>query len=82
MKKRIAVYHERALPQAMAYLFYYLIFMALAFLSHERWITGVCILFSVITLFRAVKLFAKAIVNHDEFIDEERAHRIDLPRNF
>lgn len=81
MKKRMTVPHERALPQAMAYLFYYLIFIALAFASHERWITMVSIFFSVITLIRAVRLFAKAMFNHGEFIDEELTHRIELPRH-
>ncbi|MES2490946.1 MAG: hypothetical protein V4607_14250 [Pseudomonadota bacterium] len=81
MRKRMAVHHERALPQAVAYLFYYLVFMALAFLSHERWITLLCIFFSVITLVRTVKLFARSMLNDGEFIDEELSHRIELPRN-
>ncbi|PTU31865.1 hypothetical protein [Stenotrophobium rhamnosiphilum] len=82
MKNRMAVPHERALPQAMAYLFYYLIFVALAFLSQERWITTLSIVFSVITLIRAIRLFAKVMFNHGEYIDEELTHRIELPRNY
>jgi hypothetical protein len=81
MKSRMTARAERPVRQAFAYVIYDLILIALACLSTERWITLFCAFLSAFAAIKAITLFANAIFNRDEFIEDEFVLRIGIPRN-
>lgn len=81
MKSRMAARAERPVRQAIAYIIYGLILMALACLSSERWITLLCAVLSAIAAIKVITLSVSAIFYRDEFIEDEFVLRIGIPRH-
>ncbi|WP_146165921.1 hypothetical protein [Stenotrophobium rhamnosiphilum] len=80
MKRHLTGPSRRPGREAIAFLVYDVILIALTCISPYRWMMLVCALLSAIAAIRAATLFAEFILHNDEIIEEDIGVRIDGPQ--
>jgi hypothetical protein len=77
MKYLMTTRLQQPMQQGAVYLLYDLIFITLACLSHELWLTLLCAFLSALAAIKAISLFAHKIFYRDKLGAEAVAQGID-----